>query len=102
MCNADHIHPKWQHREVGEKVFLHPAFGLKVAAFETGRAIVLEGWGPFVVEPIDEKSTRVILRSRVPGGWGVLYYLLTIEIPHFIMERRMLKGIKERAERANA
>ena len=25
---------------------------------------------------------------------------LTFEIPHFIMERRMLLGIKERAERA--
>jgi hypothetical protein len=50
-----------------------------------------------VVEPIDEESTRVILRTRVPRG-AVLYYLLGIEIPHFIMEQRMLKGIKERAE----
>ena len=100
MHNADRIHPEWQHREVGERVFLHPAVGLEVKAFEPGRAIVLEGWGPFVVEPIDEKSTRVILRSRVPRRIGVLlYYLLTIEIPHFIMERRMLKGIKERTER---
>jgi hypothetical protein len=62
----------------------------------------LEGWGPFVVEPIDEKSTRVILRSRVPRRIvALLYYLLTFEIPHFIMERRMLLGIKERAERAH-
>ena len=101
MRNADRIHPEWQHREVGERVFLHPAFGLKVASFESGRAIVLEGWGPFVVEPIDEKSTRVIIRSRVPRRLDVLlYYLLTFEIPHFVMERRMLLGIKERAERA--
>jgi hypothetical protein len=101
MRNADRIHPEWQHREVGERVFLHPAFGLKVTSFEPGRAIVLEGWGPFVVEPIDEKSTRVIIRSRVPRRLGVLlYYLLTFEIPHFVMERRMLLGIKERAERA--
>src|SRR5829696_8566863 len=100
MRNANSIHPEWQHREVGERVFLHPAIGLEVAAFEPGRAIVLEGWGAFVVEPIDEKSTHVIIRSRVPRGWVALYYLLTIEIPHFIMERRMLKGIKERAERA--
>jgi hypothetical protein len=100
MHNADRIHPEWQHREVGERVFLHPAVGLEVKAFEPGRAIVLEGWGPFVVEPIDEKSTHVILRSRVPRRIGaLLYYLLTIEIPHFIMERRMLKGIKERTER---
>jgi len=99
MRNADRIHAEWQHREVGERVFLHPAVGLEVKAFEPGRAIVLEGWGSFVVEPIDEKSTRVILRSRVPQRLGVLlYYLLTIEIPHFIMERRMLKGIKQRVE----
>ena len=101
MRNADRIHPEWQHREVGERVFLHPAIGLEVKKFEPGRAIVLEGWGSFVVEPIDEKSTRVIIRSRVPRRLSVLlYYLLTIEIPHFIMERRMLKDIKERAERA--
>ena len=99
MRNADRIHPEWQHREVGEIVFLHPATGMKVATFEPGRAIVLEGWGAFVVEPIDEKSTRVILRTRVPRGSATLYYLLGIEIPHVIMERRMLKEIKERAER---
>jgi hypothetical protein len=80
-------------------VFLHPAIGLKVASFEPGRAMVLEGWGAFVVEPVDEKSTRVILRSRTARGPGALYYLLAIEILHFIMERRMLEGIKERAER---
>jgi hypothetical protein len=99
MRNADRIHPEWQHREVGETVFLHPATGPKVASFEPGRAMVLEGWGAFVVEPIDERSTRVTLRSRTPKRLGMLlYYLLTIEIPHFIMERRMLKGLKERAE----
>jgi len=97
MRNADRVHPEWQHREVGETVYLHPATGMKVATFEPGRTIVLEGWGAFVVEPIDEKSTRVILRTRVPRG-AMLYYLLGIEIPHFVMEQRMLKGIKEQAE----
>lgn len=101
MRNAESVHPEWQHREVGERVPLHPAFGLRVASFEPGRAVVLEGWGPFVVEPIDENSTRVIIRSRVPRRLDVLlYYLLTFEIPHFVMERRMLLGIRERAERA--
>jgi hypothetical protein len=98
MRNADRIHPEWQHREVGEIVFLHPATGMQVAAFEPGRAIVLEGWGAFVVNPIDEENTRVILRTHVPRG-AMLYYLLGIEIPHFIMERRMLLGIKERVEK---
>src|SRR5215207_3855373 len=30
MRNADRIHPEWQHRETGETVFLHPAYGPKV------------------------------------------------------------------------
>lgn len=102
MRNAESVHPEWQRREVGETVFLHPAIGPKVASFEPGRAMVLEGWGAFVVEPVDERSTRVILRSRVGRGPAALYYLLSIEIPHFIMERRMLKGIKQQAERAQA
>ncbi|HMA26843.1 MAG TPA: hypothetical protein VKO62_04340, partial [Solirubrobacterales bacterium] len=28
MRNADRIHPEWQHREIGEKVMLHPLNGL--------------------------------------------------------------------------
>ena len=100
MHNADRIHPKWQNREVGESVFLHPVFGMKASTFEPGQAIVLEGWGAFVVEAVDERATRVILRSRTARGLAMLYDLLGIEIPHFIMERRMLIGIKERAERA--
>jgi len=98
MHNADRIHPEWQQREVGETVFLHHAFGMKAASFEPSRTIVLKGWGAFVVETIDEENTRVILRTRVPRG-ATLYYLLGIEIPHFIMERRMLQGIEERAEK---
>ena len=102
MRNADRIHPEWQHRETGETVFLHPAYGPKVASFEPGRAIVLEGGWTFAVEPIDKENARVFLRSRTPWGLGALSYLLAIELPHFIMERRMLKGIKERAEQAKA
>ena len=54
-----------------------------------------------VPDPATE-STRAILRSRTARGLEMLYDLLGVEIPHFIMERRMLKGIKERAERAQA
>jgi NAD(P)-dependent dehydrogenase (short-subunit alcohol dehydrogenase family) len=99
MRNADRVHPEWQRREVGESVFLHPAFGIEVSTFEPGRSIVLEGWGAFVVDPVDGRTTRVILRSRTARGLAMLYDVLGVEIPHFIMERRMLKGIKERTER---
>jgi hypothetical protein len=75
--------------------------GLARQATEPGRALVLDGWA-FVVEPLDgHRRSRFLARTRIPGkaavGWGLL-----LEFPHFIMERRMLKGIKERAERARA
>jgi hypothetical protein len=100
MHNADRIHPEWQRRAVGELVRLHPQAGLKVTHFEPGRAIGLEGWGAFVLEPLDEHHTRLIARSRSPRTWPTLALAPLGEIPHFVMERKMLLGIKERAERA--
>jgi hypothetical protein len=103
--DVERSHPEWQHRAIGETLRLFPATELKIAAFEPGRAIMLEGWGTFAVEPIDENSTRVILRSRVMLAAGGLYYRLFYhplvgEFPQFLLERGMLKGIKERAEQA--
>lgn len=100
LRNAERVRPEWQRRDIGELVPLHPTCGLPLAHFEPGRALVLEGWGSFVVEPIDETRTRLISRSRVPKGWSAVSYALLLEIPHFIMQRKMLLGIKARAERA--
>ena len=101
LRNADRIHPQWQQRTVGEIVPLHPASGLPLAHFEPGRALVLGGWGSFVVEPIDGQRSRIISRSRVPKGWAAISYPLLLEIPHFVMQRKMLLRIKELAERAH-
>jgi hypothetical protein len=100
LRNAERIHPEWQDRAVGETVLLHPARGLKLARFEPNRILALEGWGSFVLEPVDEQTTRLIARSPTPRGWAALAGLLFWEVPHFVMERKMLLGIKERAERA--
>jgi hypothetical protein len=99
MRNADEIHPEWQSREVGETVYLHWASGLPVTVFEPNRALGLGNWGVFVLEPLEDGRTRLIARDvRRPG----LRFLadLPLELPHFVMERKMLLGIKERAERA--
>jgi hypothetical protein len=71
----------------------------KILAVEPNRALVLEGWGAFVLEPLGEGATRLIVRSRGPGAWGRLAHYLFWEPAHFVMERRMLLGIKARAER---
>jgi hypothetical protein len=99
MKNADRIHPEWQHRELGETVHLHPAGGLRVTVFEPGRALGLEGWGTFALVPLGTERTRLIARGGVPRGAAAASYAALMEIPHFLMERRMLIGIKERAER---
>lgn len=97
--NADRVHPEWQHRDIGERVHLHPATGLDVVAFEPQRAIVLEGGWTFALRPLDEHRTRLLLRSR-SKGWAVLFSALLLDIPHFIMEVGMMRGLKQRAERA--
>jgi hypothetical protein len=98
MRNADRIHPEWQEREVGETVKLHWASGLELTRFEPNRVYALGGWY-FVLEPEDGR-TRLIARGRFPRGRASIAYGLLLELPHFIMERKMLLGIKERAERA--
>jgi hypothetical protein len=100
MRNADRIHPEWQRRTVGETVPLHWATGLRLARFEPPRVLALATWGTFVVEPIDATHTRLLARSRTARGGGALLYRLLMELPHFIMERRMLLGIKQRSEQA--
>jgi hypothetical protein len=102
MRNAETIHPEWQQREVGETIKLHPATGLKVARFEPNRVLAIQQWGAYVVEPTAAgRQTRLFGRSRVGRGPGALFYALCIEIPHFVMERKMMLGIKARAERAH-
>lgn len=100
MRNADRVHPEWQERQPGDTVLLHPASGLKLVVSEPPRAFIMESTWGFVLEPIDEHRTRLIARSRVQRGLPSLAYAIFIELPHFIMERKMLLGIKERAERA--
>ncbi len=98
LRNADRIHTEWQHRNVGDVVLLHPASGLKLARFERNRSYAFEGAWYFTLEPMPGDRTRLFARSRVPRGLPSLAYAVFIELPHFIMERKMLLGIKARIE----
>jgi hypothetical protein len=99
MRNADRVHPEWQQRQVGERVPLHPAGpGLVVTIFEPGHVIGLEGWGVFLVEPAGPAATRLIARGRIPGGLSFIGYEALLDIPHFVMQRKMLLEIKARVE----
>jgi hypothetical protein len=108
LRNADRIVPEWQSLKVGDPVWLHPkAPPLAVTRLDPGRAIVLSSSWAFVLEPIDEHRTRLIVRGQgdyePDMGDRVLNFFcwrVVYEPLHFVMERKMLLGIKERAERA--
>jgi hypothetical protein len=110
--NADRIHPEWQVVAVGDTLFGTPSgwlgfdrrFGWRVRRADPGEVIVLENWEAFVLRPIDAESTRLTIRTRgaaerrptdvVLASLGLLLF----ELPHFVMERKMLLTIKQRAE----
>ena len=112
MKNADRIIPEYQDLKVGDKVLLAPEGGpppFEVTAIEPSQAIILGGseppttWG-FILESIDKNSTRLIIRFRQSYkptlGNNILWRVFTDPI-NFVMERKMLQGIKLRAEQSN-
>jgi hypothetical protein len=53
--------------------------------------------GTLLAEPAGDLASRLIARTRIPAGLASLAYA-TVEVPHFVMQRRLLLGIKARAE----
>ena len=98
MRDADRIHPEWQTRTVGETVLLHPAAGLKLLRIDEGRALVFEGGWALAIEPDGPSRCRLLARFRFPRGAASIGYALLLELPHFLMQRKMLLEIKRRVE----
>ena len=104
--NTDRILPEYQHLESGEYIGLNDkGQGLQVRDLEPERFLVLQ-WIPakstwtFALYPENGK-TRLVSRNRLPGS-GPLFWagmVAFMEPGSLIMERKMLLGIKERAER---
>jgi hypothetical protein len=59
------------------------------------------GWY-FVLEARPHGRTRLLARTRVPRGLPSIAYAVCIELPHFVMERKMLQGLRARAEASTA
>ncbi|WP_224449639.1 hypothetical protein [Haloprofundus salilacus] len=113
--NADRILPDEQRlapadtvRLAPEDYFVRPPVTtLTVRELDAERILVLQGFDggtwAFVLEPIAEGTTRLLVRSRaapIRRRVGRLSHYLLYEPAHFLMERKMLFGIKARAERA--
>ena len=105
--SATRILPEFQHLAVGDEIPVGRGPAWPVATIEPRRALVLDmrnaggiDWvWQFGLYPVDEKRTVLVSRSRVHArtAWA---WLLTsaIEPAGFVMTRRMLLGLKQRAE----
>lgn len=108
LHNADRVLPEFQQLKVGDAVRLHPkAPPLPVLVCEPPKVLVLGNnmdypgtWG-FYLKESGAGTTRLVIRGRGDLKPGLLNWLgahLLLEPAHFIMERKMMLGVKARAE----
>ncbi len=129
--SAGEVVPAWQDVRPGDEFRLAPRFGLSVAVVDPGRALVLSSApgaaaesrptaesgqpapGPpappfdftwaFVVRPGPAGASRLIVRERYrylrPGARFVVE---PVGLVSFVMSRKMLRGVRDRAERSAA
>jgi hypothetical protein len=109
--NANTVHPEWQDIRVGDSVWLARRYGevarQVVAALEPGSYLLLMSpddyervqcgfkasgaWGFYLQE--QRGWTRLLVR----GSGGAVGHM-AFDIPHFVMEQKMMRGIRVRAE----
>jgi hypothetical protein len=111
--SADHVVAGWQSIGLGDIVRLAPRLELVVASVERDQSLVLRGGIPLgnIAAPYDftwafalrdqpDGTTRLLVRERYAytRPWARLIVEPT-EAASFVMSQKMLRGIKDRAER---
>jgi hypothetical protein len=122
--NLYQLDPNISPLAVGDAMPFYPGAPMTVAVADPPHALVLwqvtsagkaidpaGPWGDdyvawswaFVLEPVDATTTRLLVRMRVSYQpavtWGPAMWLL-VEPAHFVMGRRQLLGIRQRADTA--
>ncbi|MGA2655325.1 MAG: hypothetical protein ABSF18_05050 [Gammaproteobacteria bacterium] len=75
-------------------------YNFKVLYVKPIDTFVLDKWGTFLLIKVNDQQTRLIIRSqesKTSSPWVKIANYIAVPL-HFIMERRTLMGIKERAE----
>jgi hypothetical protein len=105
--SANVILPAFQDLRPGDVIPIGRGGGFPVADIETNRSLVMAGsqddvaWGwELTLEAIGDRGTRLVSRNlaRTPATWKSRAFLALLRPAAFIMTRRMLRGIKQRAE----
>ncbi|WP_224240309.1 SRPBCC family protein [Hyalangium gracile] len=120
MENADRVHPEFQAWKVGDKLWMYPPEKLDgqghalLARIDPGRVLgfVTRQYGTpptepyngswsFILEPLGEGATRLLIRGRAGGTrafLGSTFDHALFEPMHFVMERKMMETLEQRAE----
>jgi hypothetical protein len=111
--SADRVVPEWQEIEVGDEVRLAAKAGLNAAIVEPGRALVLQGSLPIAQRPPFDSTWAFILNEQADGTtrllsrerygykrWWAPVVVEPTQAISFVMSRKMLLGIRDRAERS--
>jgi hypothetical protein len=105
------IHPEWQDIAVGDLIRTNrdiggKALGWPVESVDPGRSLVVrslklpKGTYAFILEPIDEVTTRFIVRDRALWKRREYAFAAVIYEPlHAYMETGLILGVKQRAEK---
>jgi len=107
--SADRVLPELQALRAGDAIPLSDDLSLPVKWVEANRLLLLAANDPktgdcswlFLLRPLGDGTTRLIVRYRVRwAAGGIAGAALSLVDPgFFVMERRMLLGIRDRAER---
>jgi hypothetical protein len=109
--SSKEIIPEFQHLEVGDVIPMGSGPGWPVGAIEPNHSLLLVIKEPginvtwsFLLKETDRDTTRFILRIRTLIPMKLLLRILTpmVIFGSFLMTRKMLLGIKQRAETLSA
>ena len=120
MPTTDVLRPDKQQWKLGDKLWMYPPEGAGGIGFATlrvfgpGRVLGFatrvtgasvaqpeSGSWSFVLEPLGDSATRLLVRGRIAGGrslLGATFDRGIFEPAHFAMERRTMIGLKQLAE----
>ena len=105
--SATQVLPEFQRLAVGDKILLGPREELTVRSLDPNRSLVLgynahafEWVWQFGLYPVNEAQTRLVSRGteRYANTVAMWLFMRAMEPAAFIMTRRMLIGVKQRAE----
>ena len=103
--SADRVLPEHQRLEVGDRILMMPNMGFEVQAVDPPHSIVslLEDGSTswcLALYPLDDERTRLVSRWRPRFERSLATFVMTllVEPGTFVMEQKMLRAIRDRAE----